>query len=617
MVLPGVQQGSLCCAASQLFMARRPRGYCPDAVTSQRLPFAGRCTVDAALGGAYVPDAATASAAAYQLCVLEGCVEAMAAVSSREPLLGAVPRCEHIRRAADGGSDWMVRVGVAAATMFVTLLCLVALHAVVTPLWLKAAALSSSGREIRSAGRGAISTSLGHGDVVFGLEVTMQASPPPSPSRVAMTPLSRPWALGTLFGAGASGVGGEGVRDAGVAGGVAAGALSAGSNLVGILPPGLCVEAEALRHLEERRERCRAHISLLCAAAITATLARVFLAAVRLPAVNHLTLESVQAVLLIAVCVWQLGVLARAAGTASATAANGPEPQEGRCVSAFLGDLRAFAVTTAACELLVLVVAVGAPGTRRNVDAGVEGALASEGAGSATMWHFLLEQVALSLALIRLYTAWLALSLHRIRRELAFAVLPGSPEAARHAVKGLYGDFSHMLAWVPDVAFEDADPAVLCLRLDRRRRARRRACALASLALLAVATAAATVIWRGEADARVAAADAAASSCRTAAHGVSFCVAVEYLGLFEETSSHHECCAMCDATEGCDAWSYAEAGGRSRNVSGGRCWRISFVEAPCRDRPSHFSCRCSTDHSRMGGYRTFPGDMVWRGPEGG
>ena len=76
-------------------MARRANGYCPKvaATASSRLPFDARCVVDDGLGGAYVPDEATAQSAAQELCSMAGCLAAVAKLAADAPELGASPQC--------------------------------------------------------------------------------------------------------------------------------------------------------------------------------------------------------------------------------------------------------------------------------------------------------------------------------------------------------------------------------------------------------------------------------------------------------------------------------------------------------------------------------------------
>jgi len=71
---------SLCCAAAQVYFARRPGGFCPETQSAQPLPFEVHCAVDVEMHGSYVPGLATAQAAEQLLCSLAECPTAASAV---------------------------------------------------------------------------------------------------------------------------------------------------------------------------------------------------------------------------------------------------------------------------------------------------------------------------------------------------------------------------------------------------------------------------------------------------------------------------------------------------------------------------------------------------------
>jgi hypothetical protein len=101
------------------------------------------------------------------------------------------------------------------------------------------------------------------------------------------------------------------------------------------------------------------------------------------------------------------------------------------------------------------------------------------------------------------------------------------------------------------------------------------------------------------------------SSCRTAMRGVDFCVPTEFLGELVEVASVDECCSLCDATEGCAAWTFAEGNGDDN----GHCLRMRFTEAPCKERPGHVDCRCHTSPIHHGGFKPVKGDIIWHGSD--
>merc|ERR1712232_1229862 len=112
---------------------------------------------------------------------------------------------------------------------------------------------------------------------------------------------------------------------------------------------------------------------------------------------------------------------------------------------------------------------------------------------------------------VRLYTAWLAHHLARVRTALTEVVLPGTLEMIEASGKAsdhtsstdLNGD-TQMLAWGADASAEmRADPKVQEEREKSRRRSRRRSYGAAAMVLLVVFIAASAGIFQAEAEAVV------------------------------------------------------------------------------------------------------------------
>lgn len=399
------------------------------------------------------------------------------------------------------------------------------------------------------------------------------------------------------------------------------------------------VETRALLRLDKARARCRGHVVLLCATGIVLSLVRVTLsAATASPAGPGMAL-------ILVLCVLQLGSLARTSivllpnlkGAASSTDLYGEQPPldttaeqteagnqtwrqrassmgfVGTCgnVLTLLGDLRVYAGSTCLCELLVLVLfAAGAFTGDRGADTLLD--LGSSRLMSAPV-SFVLSQAALCLVLVRLYTAWIAHSLHKIREDLTYVVLPESPKARDSEAKRVrlerqrLARSSMLPAWEPaspssslPVGTSPATPrpAWQSWLLGRSWRVVFLAVAATSL----VIAAACMVLWRHQ----QIQARASRSTCRTAAQGLDFCVQKTYLGSFDMVSTFEQCCAACDLHPDCHAWSF-QFGGKGE---GGKCWQMRFDEAPCSKWPSHKDCRCSTGSDRMGGYRPHTGAVA-------
>lgn len=317
-------------------------------------------------------------------------------------------------------------------------------------------------------------------------------------------------------------------------------------------------------------------------------------------------------VMVLVLCVLQLGIMARASwkplDIPIATKEDGVSflndtdraTSDRRCrLATIIGDLRLYSGATLVCELLVILIAIGAIADQDSSDVSEvdddEVATASFGSGLTPLRNFVLRQIALSLVLMRFYTVWLAHSLHKLRSELTFLVLPESPKAKKKALERQRLALSALSpAWGEPLPSPASVPAEVKQPSRCPRRSTVRAALCASLAIALVVAAAAVGLWRARKHSRF----EEATSCHTATQGVDFCVPVHYLGLFHSVKSQEECCRECDVTVDCHAWSFqAEKGG------GGRCWKMRFEEAPCSEQPSHPDCRCYTESGRVVGYR--------------
>eukprot|EP00928_Gymnodinium_smaydae_P029277 TRINITY_DN22095_c0_g1_i1.p1 TRINITY_DN22095_c0_g1~~TRINITY_DN22095_c0_g1_i1.p1 ORF type:complete len:693 (-),score=84.51 TRINITY_DN22095_c0_g1_i1:99-2177(-) len=606
----GVEDESQCCAMASLYLARRNTGYCPHLPQAPRLPFTARCMVDPTLNHAYVPDFATARAAERALCEIPGCPEAVGRLLDRTPTLGTRPSCSELQRASVEGTSLTVRLGLAALLATVTTAVVVVFHMLVAPIFVRFAAKASKASQASYPyADGITQSNAGVRDVVLGLpveggsqlaildiggEVDDPPSPPPKPPetpsapRVPPTPLSPdcvPVVGRELVVFSPSAVNLPGQEDC----------------------TATALERAAAFDLSTTRACCRAHISLMCALGLAATLARVALTAALLSPSTW-----VLALLVFLGSLWQLGSLARARyhSNFKATPLEAMEAEAERCsLVSFLGDLRVFAYTCTFCELVSLAVGVSNLAPHQDAD--------GSSLGTDSLKYYLLDQVAVNLVIVRLYTAWLALSLHKLHEELTLAVLPVSLQATLATQKPLsptakadlsmrLDESALALAWTPDL--DDSDPQLQAARARGRKRARQRVCYFAVGALSLGLAAACAGVLRS----LVAAHSPTASTCQTASPGMDFCVEKEYIGLFQAVASPAECCALCDGTDGCDAWTFKAPSGSGASGGGGmgRCWRLRFVSSPCKEHPSHFSCRCRTHSVQTGGYRPSSGSYI-------
>jgi len=285
-------------------------------------------------------------------------------------------------------------------------------------------------------------------------------------------------------------------------------------------------------------------------------------------------------------------------------------PAGGRCV--ILGGLPVFSCLTVLCEVLIACISAGVVGPSLWDDVLQAGVSEADNAhhnpaafGPQAFGNFLWQQIALSLVMVRLYFAWLANSLHKWQANLTFAILPELPTPA--SIADYDSDSARpqvnrpVLAWTAEAMDAGARYEKDFLA---RRRCRRLGLfvTLAAFVLMLVASAI-IVLHSHEAGTR-----ASSSSCRTAARGIDFCVRGEYLGLFEYLPSVGECCASCEASPGCQAWTFSVESSKR-----GRCSKMSFLDSPCRENPGHFVCRCRTNSDKFGGFKSLPGDVVSSG----
>mmetsp|Transcript_40993 Transcript_40993/g.87315 ORF Transcript_40993/g.87315 Transcript_40993/m.87315 type:complete len:654 (-) Transcript_40993:36-1997(-) len=589
---------SLCCAVAQIYLARRQGGYCPAIATLDPLPFGVRCVIDTGLGDAYVPDVATAQAAGHALCGLESCMagirEALAVHGAAGVSAAGAPLCESVN---ESGAEAVappyqhaVLAGVAALSVAAAVAIL---HCVVTPCWIRMrvgaplrvpAAIDAKQEKggLRTVFTSAFSGgggALRFHDISEDLEQSPSNGDPPPP---------QPQIVGKQ--------------------GIGTGECLEGPDL----------EAFAVASFQDAQARCRAHLALLCGVGLATTLARLALATAASGGPPNFDLPSLA---VLALCAWQLGVLVRVPW------APPPSPKNSDSVISLVGDLRAFAFTTVICELLALCASAGLLGSSTSSSDGSQSGDPAE-ANLDSFGHFLLVQASMSLTLLRLYTAWLANGLHRLRSELALSVLPqseaptasfrearelevhaenedGQPEEVPEAIIKMPKAMDMLAtAWESeDGPRPGEDPRRQAERVARRRCARRRAFFLAVVALALVLTAAAVGIWRGH---RLDGQEL--SSCKTAMRGVDFCVPMDYLGGPEAATTQEQCCQSCDASPHCDAWSFKE--GPPGFPGGGSCWKMRFNTAPCSSRPGHPLCRCHTSADRVGGFRLTTGDTI-------
>jgi hypothetical protein len=336
---------------------------------------------------------------------------------------------------------------------------------------------------------------------------------------------------------------------------------------------------------------------------------------------------------IILLCVYQLGSLARTSMVPLFSPEDDdcePYSREGdeswrrlswrlrgaRACGVLFGDLRVYSGTTVVCELFVIsVVAAGflSNGKARDrANALLAEHLVDDGSLSVHVFNFISSQAALSLVLIRLYTAWLAHSLHKSRVEFSKVILPEALKASEaeeltsraSEAKKLSLEppqrklNSWMHAWeAPPVEEELPTPRCQC-RAAWLRGTRAWAGFFIFAAMMLVGAAAAVGVWRAH-HYKI---STTASSCKTATRALDFCVQKNFIGLFSIKASHQECCKACDVTAGCQAWTFQEGAGQ--------CWMMSFNTAPCDRLPSDASCRCNTGADRISGFRDGVEDMA-------
>lgn len=628
---------SLCCASAQVLFARRPGGFCPETESSQPLPFGVHCAVDDQMHGAYVPDAQTARAAEHLLCDLAGCYTAAMAVvmealhenplssflgsgeNMDEAMLLIPPKCGTLTESKSQHLAPKERIVIVTMVLSLAMAIVAVLHFFITPRWIRAysipcpttsahlSTLTSRASSRRRASRSrdldlsevvdvALDTEGEHDSIAEASSMSTATGPglreaaaapdpmsalirptPPPPQHYVEPPTSPPPPHSAA-------------RPRPQAVGVA----SRETQLEEVRNP----EVVACESLADARGRCRAHIILLCAIGLVATFARLALSAFTMP-------PGPLMVTVLVSCVLQLGILARASwkplltppSSEDATADGGTT---NRKCGDIIGDLRIYSGGTLACEILVLVIAAAGSTTGDGAEGDNADGDNSEFSRVLQAWgSFVLQQAALSLILIRIYTVWLAHWLHKLRIELTFVVLPTSLKAKKGALDSQLALTALAPAWEPCESLPDpsndvpeAPEAERSARCMKKSRLRAIVCAGSAIAL--VVSAAAVGIWRSHEHSLF----EQASSCHTAEQGTDFCVPVSYLGLFDEVRNQEDCCLSCDVTIDCHAWSF-----QADKNTGGRCWKMRFEEAPCKDLPSHPDCRCHTESGRVVGYR--------------
>eukprot|EP00747_Dinoflagellata_sp_TGD_P166327 gnl/TRDRNA2_/TRDRNA2_188957_c0_seq1.p1 gnl/TRDRNA2_/TRDRNA2_188957_c0~~gnl/TRDRNA2_/TRDRNA2_188957_c0_seq1.p1 ORF type:complete len:688 (+),score=91.04 gnl/TRDRNA2_/TRDRNA2_188957_c0_seq1:50-2065(+) len=609
-----VSDSSICCAAAEVLLARRQRGYCPESEALHSLPFKVRCGVDSGIGGAYAPDRRSAGLAARALCGMPECMTAVTDVverANRQGVALVAPRCDHLDDMFQDVKLPPLHTVLAASVALCAIISVLVIHCMFAPWWVRKRVAAfvrdmADRKDILSSV--APSTSSTHAQAadinLHFEELDVRAMPPPEPLPIeAPPPPTSPHPTAKPH------VSVEPLppSPAGPPPPTPIGAIAVFGDEGIIIPPtpttstGKAVVDEPFAALEEdvafadlsrARASCRAHLGFLCVLGTTALLARIVISL--LLATGTLLAAQVVPVML-GLGAWQLGVLIQVVRSPVLFSGGMPDGVCGTLIS----DLRMFAGSALAHELLVLCVAMSiheastAPGEVD--DRGVV-------AGPEPLSRFVIKQVSLSLVLIRLYTAWLAHNLQRLRVELTFTVLPECAKdaaKARHALERQRALDMLLPSWGLS-ANETVDTAAVGSASANehaavRRRAQRRLMLAACMVLLLVLATAAVGIWRVQVTRGI----AARSSCRTAMRGVAFCVPTDYIGLYEHHATYEDCCASCDASEGCDAWSFAE----SKGATGGRCWRMRFVEEPCSQIPGHPDCLCHTTAGRMGGFR--------------
>jgi len=497
------------------------------------------------------------------VCDIEGCAAevAAAALEAGQAALWesapAPPQCAYV---ADGGADSigvsLRHIALASGFVLGAVAAALLFHFVLTPWWIHLYVPAGSAAHV---GKAEVDVQLS--DVAVGFHDIEEDSPPSPVVLGAQMPPPPIW------------------------GQCDTSADSKANELedAGTPKSNMDPESLALEGFVEARARCRAHVVLFLITGFVTTLCRLILIVAIAPALA-LTLLAI-----LALCIWQISTLARIACSPLLVS------NAGSTCGSFAGDLRIYAGITFMCEFLVLCLAIGVlnsnPGIMPEGPVG-RGAVAAE---PHSFGFFVLEQATVSFVLVRLYVAWVALGLHKLRRDITFAILPESPKSRGQSLK-LPEDAAPqsqtilVSPWRP----RSGSPTHETAHAAARRRARFHAFLVVLVALVFVLAAAGVGIWRATRSS-----ERLQSSCRTAARGLDFCVRTDYIGLSIETNSMDECCALCDVTAGCSAWSFVENSAGRR----GRCWRMHFAEAPCDEHPDHFSCRCHTGAERFGGYK--------------
>jgi len=623
-VLPEMSGDGTCCGLVEVFMARRLNGYCPAQEASSQMPFTVRCAVADDLDGAYVPDHHTAKAAAEALCALDGCEKAAVALAAANPSIGIAPRCSELGQEDDDLREQLLQRGLLAVALTLsTMACMGFIHLSITPRWVKLMVARAS--QIRLDDRLCIGSAVGLDDVAVDIQkpahipglpkspvacddphfLLDEVSPPP-PRPLGPPPPGGPSPVeigSRVYGRGVVAVPaspGKSETDCnkGFLESVGNAAVSHGnSGLVAALPLKVGeIEDVAWSKLSRARAECRAHTFLICSLGVLSTIARSVLTWMALP-------TDAVAILALVLCVWQFLVLVRPSlipfSKQSDEVSVGYGLVEPGRISGFkklmdtVFGVQAFVFSVAVCETVVLASAMAGSSGRDGAD--------SDDADPETLTplsDFLLRQSVLVLVIVRIYVACLLRSLHRQRGELTLAILP-APAYPYIGATGCKMEYS--VSPVAEGIFSEPDQEAVFARM---RRTRNRLILGSVTAFALVISVALIGIWRSHAERQV----DETSSCRTAARGLNFCVPMDYFDMGQEVASYEECCAQCDHTNGCDAWSFVEHPGKGGR---GTCDRIRFLEAPCNERSSHFSCRCHTGADRVGGFRLSHGDRAW------
>lgn len=563
-------RGSHCCAAAEIYLARRPGGYCPETQATPLLPFSTICSTDGSDAGDYIPDASTAALAADLVCSLSGCAAAVADVVARLNSSSlALPACRHTSRDSAVLSQ-VRRAAIVTAAGCVALAFVGVWHCILGPWWIDGQVAASPIQSGKSCGAESSAS-----NAMWSIDHVGKPSPGLAYPNVAVLGTSpNTTAIPRVFGAEVEHVASPGIVGADVS--------KADADV--------SLDVSAVAGLQLARVRCRAHVQLLCVLTFASALLRSSLSAATMP--------EGPAIVVLFLCLWQAAVLI-CLWQSPLT-----EPIASFRGCHRIGKMHVLASATFMSEFLVLSIYVGfffhAP--LASTDSGVAGGVDTQDVFPLAT---ILEPLALGLVMIRVYTAWLAHVLHACRVELTYAVVPERAVAAHNALTSLDGVLEVTPSWIKPS--EHADRLVsLGSRLFRLCRASHRTVFVMAAALALLLGTSAVGLWR----AHRSEVQLSRSSCRTLTRGVDFCVPLDYLGLFQVMESADECCHSCDLAAGCDAWSFAEG----QEASGGRCWMMRFLEEPCRDHPGHPDCRCHTGSDRTGGYKMLPSLSFLSGP---